>query len=66
MRMHRELSLLKISIRSLGREDYINPTIDGELSWRSVKSYDMDSEDAMERWKISYMRSPQGGVHISL
>jgi hypothetical protein len=33
------------------REDYINPTVDGELSWRSVKSYDIDSEDAMERWK---------------
>jgi hypothetical protein len=33
------------------REDYINPTTDGELSWRSVKSYDMDSEDAMDRWK---------------
>jgi hypothetical protein len=33
------------------REDYINPTTDGELSWRSVKSYDTDSEDAMERWK---------------
>jgi hypothetical protein len=26
------------------REDYINPTTDGELSWRSVKSYDTDSE----------------------
>jgi hypothetical protein len=33
------------------REDYINPTMDGELSWRSVKSYDIDSEDAMERWQ---------------
>jgi hypothetical protein len=33
------------------REDYINPMMDGELSWRSVKSYDTDSEDAMERWK---------------
>jgi hypothetical protein len=43
------------------REDYINPTTDGELSWRSVKSYDMDSEDAMDRWKISYMKYQQGG-----
>jgi hypothetical protein len=33
------------------REDYINPTADGELSWRSIKSYDIDSEDAMEIWK---------------
>jgi hypothetical protein len=47
------------------REDYINPTIDGELSWRSVKYYDTDSEDALDRWKISFMRCQQGGVHIS-
>jgi hypothetical protein len=33
------------------REDYINPTVDGEIRWRSVKSYDIDSEDVMERWK---------------
>jgi hypothetical protein len=42
---------LKIFTRSHGhREDYINPTTDGELSWRSVKSYDTDSDDALERW----------------
>jgi hypothetical protein len=33
------------------REDYINPIVYGELSWRSVKSYDMDFEDALDRWK---------------
>jgi hypothetical protein len=33
------------------REDYINPTTDGELSWISVKSYDTESEDAMKRWQ---------------
>jgi hypothetical protein len=33
------------------REDYINPTADGELRWRSVKYYDMDSEDALDRWQ---------------
>jgi hypothetical protein len=33
------------------KEDYVNPTVDGELSWRSVHSYDTDSKDAMERWK---------------
>jgi hypothetical protein len=32
-------------------EDYINPRIYGELSWRSIHSYDKDSEDVMERWK---------------
>jgi hypothetical protein len=29
----------------------MNPTMDGELSCRSVKSYDTDSKDAIERWK---------------
>jgi hypothetical protein len=33
------------------REDYINPTIDGELNCRSVKYYDTYSEDSMDRWK---------------
>jgi hypothetical protein len=33
------------------REGYIIPTIDGDLRWRSFKSYDIDSEDSMEKWK---------------
>jgi hypothetical protein len=33
------------------REYYVNPMVDGELSWRSMKSYDIDSDDTMERWK---------------
>jgi hypothetical protein len=32
------------------REDYINPIATRELSWRGVKSYDMDSKDSMKRW----------------
>jgi hypothetical protein len=44
------------------REDYVNPTTDGELSWRSVHSYDTDSEDAMDRWKNKlYEVSTYGG-----
>ena len=35
------------------RDDYINPNADEELSWRSFKSYDIDSEDALDRWKIN-------------
>jgi hypothetical protein len=31
------------------KEYYINPTTYGELSWQSVKTYDMNFEDAMER-----------------
>lgn len=29
------------------QEDYINPTIDGPVSWRSFHSFDSDSEEAM-------------------
>jgi hypothetical protein len=29
------------------REYYFNPTTNGELSWRSVKSHDYDLDDAM-------------------
>jgi hypothetical protein len=32
-------------------EYYINPMVDGEMSWTSVKSYDTDSKDSTERWK---------------
>lgn len=30
------------------REDYVNSTTDGELSWRSVFSYDVDSKYALD------------------
>jgi hypothetical protein len=33
------------------RPDYINPTIDGSVSWRSIHSVDEDSEVAFESWK---------------
>lgn len=33
------------------REDYINPIVDEELSWRSICSYGTDSEESLERWK---------------
>jgi hypothetical protein len=47
-------------------EDYINPTVDGELSWRSVNSYDIDCKDAMERWKKKlYEFSIHGCVRIT-
>jgi len=51
------------------RKDYINPTTDGELSWRSVKSYDMDYdmdyEDVMDRWKNKlYEVSTRRCIHI--
>ena len=31
------------------REDYVNPTTNGELSWRSIYSYDTNSKDALDR-----------------
>lgn len=33
------------------REDYMNPTTDGELSWRSIYSYDTYSDEALNHWK---------------
>ena len=33
------------------KEYYINPTTDGNLSWRSVISYTSDSDDALENWQ---------------
>ena len=32
------------------KEDYINPTADGNLSWRSVSSCMSDSGEALENW----------------
>ena len=32
-------------------EDYIHPTIDGEIVWRSTSSTSSDSEDALENWQ---------------
>jgi hypothetical protein len=33
------------------RPDYINPTADGSVSWRSIQSADEDSEVAFDSWK---------------
>jgi hypothetical protein len=33
------------------REDCINPIANDELSWRSVKYYDTNFEDTIDRWK---------------
>jgi hypothetical protein len=32
-------------------DDYVNPTTDGVLSWRSISSCASDSEEALENWK---------------
>jgi hypothetical protein len=49
MRMHRVPSL-KTYITSHGnREDYVNPTADGEKLGEVLVSYDTDLEDAMDR-----------------
>ena len=33
------------------KEDYINPTADGNLSWRCARSCTSKSEEALENWK---------------
>jgi len=32
------------------QHDYINPTTDGNLSWKSESAYSLDSEEALENW----------------
>jgi hypothetical protein len=32
-------------------DDYVNPTADGALSWRSISSCASDSEEGLEHWK---------------
>jgi len=33
------------------REDYINPIVDGSVSWRSIQSIDGDSKLAFDSWQ---------------
>ena len=33
------------------QDDYINPIVDGKLSWRSVRSCTSDSDEALENWQ---------------
>jgi hypothetical protein len=33
------------------QQDYINPTADGNLSWRSDNTCSLDSNEALENWK---------------
>ena len=33
------------------QEDYINPTADGNLRWKSASSCTSDSREALENWK---------------
>jgi hypothetical protein len=32
-------------------DDYVNPTVDGALSWRSIRSCELDSKEGMEHWQ---------------
>jgi len=32
-------------------DDYVNPTIYGMLSWRSIISCELDSEEGLEHWQ---------------
>jgi hypothetical protein len=33
------------------QQDYINPTVDGNLSWRSDNACSSESEEALENWQ---------------
>jgi hypothetical protein len=48
----RHASLIQLYALTVGkRHDYINPTVDGSVSWKSVQSVDEDSEEAFNDWK---------------
>jgi hypothetical protein len=32
-------------------EDYVNPTVDGVLTWRSITSCTLDSDIGLDNWK---------------
>lgn len=44
------------------REDYINPMMDGDLSWHSVCAYDIDSKATIIDDRMHSMNSQPGGV----
>ena len=35
-------------------EDYINPTVNGEMGWRSTSSASFNHDDALENWHNSF------------
>ena len=44
------------------KEDYINPTADGNLSYKFLISCTSDSGEALKNCIIDYMKCPQGHV----
>ena len=48
------------------QDDYINPTIDGTLSWRYASSCTSDSEEGLENWQnIMHEISGRQCVHLT-
>lgn len=41
-------NIYKVTAR---QQDYINPTVDGKLSWRSISSCTSESDEALENWQ---------------
>jgi hypothetical protein len=49
-----------------GQHDYINPTTDGNISWRSESACSSDSEEALENWqKKMYEVSTRRGARLT-
>jgi hypothetical protein len=44
------------------QQDYIKPTVDGNLSWKSDNVCSSNLEEAVENWKTRCMKCPQGDV----
>ena len=45
------------------KDDYINPTADGNLNWRSTSSCTSDSGEALEKWKKQTARGLYEDMH---
>jgi len=39
----------KYFLRSIKREDYVNPKVEGLESWRSIKSFENDSKEEWDK-----------------
>jgi len=47
--MERNVLEKKYFLRSIKREDYVNPKVEGLESWRSIKSFENDSKEEWDK-----------------
>jgi hypothetical protein len=65
MRMHKSSIIENIYNITRHREDYINPTVDGEMSWRSVCSMTQIQRMLWRDGRIRFMRFQQEDAQMN-